>query len=313
MTIVKAKINGQWVSLASGGAEDEVWIGPSAPTGSHELWFDTDEPSASNADRWNSAWGIVAVGAFTAANIAVPVGLTEFTTRIPFKAITGRRYRMVLQVRIVSTTSGTGLNFFPNGPSYFGGSWDTWATVEGNWDPLRTEALFTGNDVTGSFYWTVNNAGTGPVTFYLDTMSCFYIEDCGPISYGTPPATDPTPAAVAWTPATMLNNWTSPGGITEMSVGYRKIGDICYLKGSLQVGASVPTVGSVAFMVPSGYFNSVLTRLSLVAFNSAGTCYPARADLTNSGQFVIANIGGMTLSSGAFIQLMGVNWPVGTT
>jgi hypothetical protein len=213
MTIVKAKINGQWVSLASGGAEDEVWIGPSAPTGSHELWFDTDEPTAPNADRWNSAWGIVAVGAFTSSNLAIPVGLTEFTTRIPFKAITGRRYRMVLQVRIVSTTTGTGINFFPNGPSYFGGSWDTWLTVEGNWDPFRTEALFTGNDVSGSFYWTVNNAGSGPVTFYLDSMSCFYIEDCGPISYGTPPAVDPTPTAVSWTLVTsFLNGFAQNGG-----------------------------------------------------------------------------------------------------
>lgn len=46
MPVLKAKINGVWVPLGSGGSgNDEVDIGPTVPTDPGiELWYDTDDP-----------------------------------------------------------------------------------------------------------------------------------------------------------------------------------------------------------------------------------------------------------------------------
>jgi hypothetical protein len=255
MTTLKAKVNGQWVAVSSGGGggtgTDEVWVSPTAPTDPNiELWYDSDAPSQAYADRWNSAWGIVAVGTF--AVTALPAGVTKLTNDLTFKSITGRRYRMVLQIRIVGTTSANGINFLPIGPAVGGGSWDTWMTVGGQWNPLYTEALFTGNDVSGAFYWNANSTGQA-VSVYLDSMSCFYIEDCGPVSYGTPPAVDPTPTAVAWTPmGTLQNGWVWYGGI-EMPPAYRKVGDMVQIRGTIK--NATPMAGGIQqfYVLPVGY------------------------------------------------------------
>lgn len=300
-----------------GGGTDEVWVGPTAPSDPNiELWYDSDAPSPSNIDRWNSAWGIIATGTFIPPLAPHVITVTD-TLTYPLTAtlITGRRYMVRLQLRATAPTGAAGnVSYYirDNGVDIRGwqGGGDPYVYTAGAYQGLNYGWLFTGDNTSHSF--EVRVAPSASFNIYTD-YAHYYIEDMGPISYGIPPAVDPTPTSVAWTPLVPINGWISPGGVTEMSVGIRKIGDICYLKGSLQVGSTVPTLGQAAFSVPAGYYNSCLTRLPLIAFNSAGLCYPARADLSNGGVFYIQNIGGMTLSSGAFIQLMGVNWPVGTT
>ncbi len=323
--VLKAKVNDVWRnvtgSFAGGGTgTDEVWIGPSAPSDpAIELWYDSDAPSAQSVDRWNSAWGIIAVGTFVpplAPHISTATA-DSITYPLTATLITGRRYMVRLQVRAITPLSSVGnVSFYmrDNGVDIRGwlGGGDPYVYTAGAYQGASYSWMFTGDNTSHSFEVRAATSGGTGANIYTD-YAHYYLEDMGPISYGQPPAVEPTPPYVAWTPLTPINGWISPGGVTEMSVGIRKIGDIVYLKGSLQVGTTVPTLGAAAFNVPAGYFNSCLTRLPLIAFNSSGVCYPARADLSNGGVFYIQNIGGMTLSSGAFIQLMGVNWPVGTT
>ena len=58
MPVLKAKINGVWVPLGSGGSgSDEVEVGPTIPTDPGiELWYDTDDPQG-------QAGGVPAAGA----------------------------------------------------------------------------------------------------------------------------------------------------------------------------------------------------------------------------------------------------------
>ena len=229
MTVAKARVAGGWVPLSTGSA----------------------------GQVWNTAWGTVATGSLIAAT-SIPVGVTKITSDIVFKSVPGRRYRFVLQVRIVGATTGNGVNFLPLGPGVGGATWDTWVTTA-VWAPLYTEVLFTGNDTSGNFYWNANNAGTGAVQVYFDSMSCVYIEDIGPVTGFTPV----TPA-VAWTPIPLSGNWLAydPGGGWQVP-SYRKIGDIVYCRGLAKNASNDLTVG----VLPVGYRptgNVMTDRLALL-------------------------------------------------
>ena len=52
---------------------DEVYVGPAQPTDSwYELWYDTDETTPPTPEQsWNSAWGVVGMGSFTATSFNV--------------------------------------------------------------------------------------------------------------------------------------------------------------------------------------------------------------------------------------------------
>lgn len=218
MTVAKARIGGAWVPLSTG-----------------------------TGHTWNTAWGVVAVGTFFNAGApSLPVGVTKLTNDINFKSILGRRYRFVLQVRIVGATTGNGVNFLPLGPGVGGSSWDVWVSNTSNpWSPLHTEVLFNGNDTLGAFYWNANNAGTGAVAVYLDSMSTVYIEDVGPVAGFTPV----TPAT-AWTPIPLSGNWVAydPAGGWQVPA-YRKLGDIVYCRGLAKNASNDLTVG----VLPIGY------------------------------------------------------------
>ena len=55
-------------------------------------------------------------------------------------------------------------------------------------------------------------------------------------------------APTAWTNATLQNNWVNLGG-SYSPAGYRKIGDIVYLRGTVKTG----TLGVPMFTLPVGY------------------------------------------------------------
>ena len=306
-------------ALEAGGGgtgTDEVWVGPSQPSDpAIELWYDTDAPSASSVDRWNSAWGVIATGTFVPPYAPHVVTTTEaLTNAVTATLITGRRYRVSAQIRAINNLSGPNqLSFYlsDNGTQIRGhwGGGDPYVWSQGAYQGLNYEWHFLGDNTPHSFVlWVAPGANMNIYTDY----GLWYIEDIGPISYGIPPAVDPTPTAVAWTPIIPLNNWTLPGG-TEVQPGFRKIGDVVYLKGSLMGGATPPALGQSAFQLPAGYYNTILTRVSLNGFLSNGNTFACRVDLINSGAFVPTNTGGGAVGTGTFLQLNGVSWPVGVS
>ena len=250
--VLKAKVDGQWVIVTAAGAGggggagvDEVAVSNTDPgvLGTHELWFDPDATTPTNVlGRWNSAWGIIAMGTFIPP-LAPHVSTVTDTLTYPLAAtlITGRRYRIGLQCRAVTPTGGTTTASFylrDNGVDIRGWQYGGDPYVYVGWELLTAafEWLYNGDNTSHSF--EVRVAPGSGVNVYTD-YGLFYIEDTGPLSYGQPPAVDPTPTAVQWTPIVPLNNWTLPGA-TEILPGYRKIGDVVYLKGSIQGGSTTP-------------------------------------------------------------------------
>jgi hypothetical protein len=291
MTVLKAKVDGAWVPVSSGGGggggggTDEVWVNPTEPTDPNiELWFDSDAPSPTYVDRWNSAWGIVAVGSFIGgSSYPLPVGTTKITNDLPFTSIPGRRYRMVLQLRVISATTGSGINLLPLGPGVGGQSVDLWASASPGYSFAYAEVLFTGVGTSGSYYW--NAAPSAVNNIYMDTMSCFYLEDCGPIAYGLPPAVDPTPAVVAWTPMPFAPTWThysTPFG----PCSYRKVGDIVTMRG---LAISTGTSTTLATL-PVGYRPAIVyvgaaimqDAPSQIRINPDGTVFTQQAVANNT-------------------------------
>lgn len=301
-------------SAPGAAAVDEVWVSPTAPTDAAvELWYDSDAPTPSAVDRWNSAWGIIAMGTFPPPLAPHVLSVTGVLTN-PLTAtlITGRRYRIFLQCRAVNPIGGaTSVSFYlrDNGTATRGWQYggDPYVYAAGNYSTAAFEWLYNGDNTQHSFEVMVDpGAGANVFTDY----GLWYIEDIGPLSYGLPPAVDPTPTTVVWTPLTPVGGWVAPSA-SEIQPGYRKIGDVVYLKG-LVFGGPSSALGQPVFNLPAGYYNTVLTRVSMVSFSPSGVSISARADLTNTGAYILQSINNSTIN-GAGLQLNGVSWPVGVT
>jgi hypothetical protein len=153
------------------------------------------------------------------------------------------------------------------------------------WSPLHTEVLFTGNDTSGAFYWNANNAGSGAVAVYFDSMSCVYIEDLGPTT-----ALAVQSLSTPWTGVTFQGGWYQYPDSQFAPVGYRKIGDIVFLRG-LTAGGT-PTLP--VFTLPAG-FRPPYTLHTVFASNAAATYghLKSNGEVTPSG----GNTGWVDLSS----------------
>lgn len=314
---LKAKVGGVWVPVVGGGSE-EVHIGATDPgvTTTHELWFDSDAVSPADTSRWNSAWGVIATGTFIPP-LAPHVSTTTeaITNALTATLITGRRYRVHLQIRAVVNTGGANtISFYlsDNGTQIRGTPYggDPYMWSQGSYQGVNYEWHFFGDNTSHSFVvWVAPSVSMNLYTDY----GLWYIEDVGPISYGTPPAIDPTPPYVTWTPFNLLNSYDHLGlSGTELTAGYRKVGDMVQLKGTIRANAGT-ALGQAAFLLPAGYYNTGLTRVSGVGFLPAGTTFAWRADLSSGGNFYIQNMMGATPLSGSMFQLNGVSFPVGTT
>jgi hypothetical protein len=319
MAMLKAKVNGVWVPVtAGGGASEEVYIGATDPgvTTSHELWFDSDAVSPADTSRWNSAWGVIATGTFIPPFAPHVSSTTEaITNAVTATLITGRRYKVRLQIRAIVNTSGaTTISFYlsDNGTQIRGTPYggDPYVWSQGAYQGANYEWQFFGDNTSHSFVvWVAPSAGMNLYTDY----GLWYIEDVGPISYGIPPAIDPTPTSVAWTPFVLLNSYDQLGsGGTELNAGYRKVSDMVQLKGTIRANAGT-SLGQAPFRLSAGYYNTTLTRISGVGFLATGNTFAWRADLQSDGNFYIQNMMGVTPLTGAMFQLNGVSWPVGTS
>ncbi len=285
MAVLKARIGGVWVPVGGGGgggtSTSEVEINATDPIGSNpaaELWYDTDAPAQpiiSDEARWNTAWGIVAVGTMVqTTGWTVPVTVvTPVTNNLSVALVAGRRYRVRFHARAMmsgttesnvpwvlrdgATTVG-GANFHnnlpPTGNSY------TWAWAE--W-------MLTGDGGTKALNVVANGPGAA-FTIYTDANAAFYVEDVGPVSLAAA-VPNPTPA---WINMTLGSGWSNLGG--WQAAQYRKVGDVVQLRGLI---TSAGTGVGIWSSIPAGYGPPVQCILSAPYAPVSGAHAAARIDV----------------------------------
>ena len=103
---------------------------------------------------------------------------------------------------------------------------------------VTAQWVFDGTGVATDYY--INYAPNGAsLLLYVDSGSSFYIEDIGP---NTSPAL-PLPATPpAWTPLTLVNNWTNLGS-DFAPASIQRVGDRRYMRGVIK--NSTPTPNSL--------------------------------------------------------------------
>lgn len=99
-----------------------------------------------------------------------------------------------------------------------------------------------GITVTTAAAFPTVNVDVGAMGYATDTKELYAWNGAG----WTLVASAPT----SWTAPTLLSSWANFAGYTP--AGYRKVGDIVYLRGSLQK-ATTPTAGENILVLPSGY------------------------------------------------------------
>ncbi len=195
----------------------------------------------SASDRWNNAWGVVAVGAMLEAQSGTAFAAgANISTVITFAGVAGRRYRVRAAVRAIALTTGTGGMWIRFVIDNTAGLWDMHQYSSGQWQSIVMEAPFVGDGVAHTYQVQTAQAATmhfGPTSF-------FYIEDVGPVA-GAVAIPNPTPA---WIAPTLQNGWVSYG---LQAPQYRMVGDIVYLRGAIKNGSAW---GTIAFTLPAGYW-----------------------------------------------------------
>lgn len=250
MPTLKARIGGVWVDVGGGGGTDEVWIDPAAPAGTtQELWYDTDEPNLYEPDtaRWNSAWGVVAVGTFAFSEGSTFIDGAAFTNPLSVPTLTTRRYRVRFVLRAVSASVAQGfyLQLTRDGTAIT----DRYNQVAPiNFNQVHGDWLLQGTGVTNA-YSVLFKGSTGSVGGYSSGGN-FYVEDVGPVSMSSNPPAQP---ASVWTNVTFINGWTNFGGGLQ-GVQYRLVGDMVQVRGSAKNSTAIGTQTlSTIFTLPIGF------------------------------------------------------------
>ena len=244
--VLKARVGGAWVDVASASAE-EVHVGPSAPVGNEELWYDTDEAGAQSGAiaNPNNALGVIAKGGFLAA-LADPMPVTPVGTQVRLTddlAVTllvGRRYRVTAFLRATTPSAANSLSvhIFDSNTNMMN-TWGhpAWSLATASYGQSIGQWLIDGDGVARLLNIRGEILGGGTVSIYKNG-SLFYVEDMGP--NGSPALPIPT-TYQTWTPFTFQNNWVNYGGNYPPG-GYRKIGDIVYLRGLIRNGTLGGTI-----------------------------------------------------------------------
>lgn len=298
-----------WVTGGGGSGGDEVFIGPAEPADTFELWVDTDEATPITDDlRWNTAWGVrqrafksSTQGGFGAADAVTGLELT-----IP--NVTGRFYRIYLSLRIIPTTVPTATNSIigvtlRQGTTVAGTAiavlqwpsivhsntygWNLNGTFPvGAYTPGQTYCLSTWTD--GTTRWTITDA------------SWAMLEDVGPQT-GFQPAPNPTPA---WQNCTLANSWVSEPGMTAQ---WRMIGDVVYLRGSIQRSGAFTAYTDAVVNLP---LPARQERFGVLGHKGGvGGVYKYRCDLMPTGKFMVSEIDGAGLTE-PVVYLNGVSYSV---
>ena len=215
MGVLKAKVNGEWLSL------DRYTWGPNSA----------------------NALGVVEVGQVTLPNAqSSPAIGTEITSRLNYVLSSSRRYRLVLYIG-AQQNGGYSMELLSGGAATGMGAW--MANPDYRWGSGTAEYLVTGNDISQAYSIKVGNTQGTPAIYHVAGSDLWYLEDLGPVSSSPPPL----PAIPqAWTAPTLQNGWGNFGN-GYAPAGYRKIGDIVYLRGLVSGG----TVGAILFVLPVGF------------------------------------------------------------
>ena len=222
MSVLKARIGGQWVAI--GGGSDYA--------------------------RWNSAWGVVAVGSMVQALAPwnLPAGtVTQITNSLSVTLTSGRRYRVRFICRAMTAQGAAATSLaivLRNGTTSLSTNDQFYAPQTGNfYTTVAYDWLITGDDTTKS----LNVAANGPsviISLWTDADAQFYVEDVGSVA-GAVAVPNPTPA---WLPFPFAANWQNYPGF--QAAQYRRIGDIVHLRGLAQQLASA---GTTIGTLPVGY------------------------------------------------------------
>lgn len=255
MPVLFAKIAGGWVPIGgpSGSGSDEVHVGTEPPTGTEELWFDTDAPGSSTDDlRWNSAWGVVAkTKGVTSTWTNATATLTDITVTagqapsITTTLYAGRRYRATWQCPVSSTVPA---DVFVPYVNRDGVASENGATpcVAGS---ISTTTYFEDRVTTGVVTWKMqgrrSTASTGTISLTpAGAPMYFVIEDIGP--WTSDPAAyiyTPVPTQTFHTGWVFDTGWAVDVGSNPV-LGYR-MGNVVQLRVTFsRTGAPItPTAG----------------------------------------------------------------------
>ena len=301
MSVLKARINGQWVPL---NGSDEVHVGPSDPTiASTELWVDTDEPNVMTNDmRWNTSWGVVAIGSFAASaqGTVIPSG-SVVTNPLVFTSVVGRRYRLRCAVRAIEAGGGVPSAMYSevrrNGSPVGDQHHPSWTVLSTAYASITLEVLLTGDGTTATWDVAIKTSGSSSTSFraYPDQSSShFFIEDIGPVSTSVP-MVNPTPA---WLPMTLGSGWSNLAGGWPPAQ-YRKVGDMVQLRGMVTTAGSGIGVWNP---IPAGYGPPAQIILSAPYAPPSGPHGAARCDCYPTYLNAVAPVN--------YLSLNGLSWSV---
>ena len=253
---LKVRVGGGFVPAAAAGGGGgggsgaaEVWVGPNAPTGAETIWIDTDEAAPVPSDtRWDTAWGVVATGAKTAATVTVsyPAINTRLTSDVTFIAVAGRRYRLSLRLASVQITVGTQFGIaigILEGSSIIGDA-DQWMWAGGSYSGGALNTHLTGDGAAHTVRGVLESVNSNPGTVVV-APSMLVVEDIGPVVGSIPAVGSPT---TAWTSLPLGAGWSLYGG-GYTPPQYRKIGDVVTLRGLAHSTTSALLIGTL----PAGY------------------------------------------------------------
>lgn len=301
--VLYAKVAGQWVPVQMPvPVTDEVWVGPDDPgVGSgYEIWYDTDDDGPQYG---NYAQGVTNLGGFYIANgTAMPTsGNTAVAGVTNFYYVSGRRYRLLMELNAgtsagaAGTTSNGYFTLYVDGVAQAGGVWLTYPgglhqhmSYEWYLEKYGMSAGLHRIDI----YFT-HSAGA-QITLHTDNAQ-IEIRDVGPTNPMNP-TTQTTPAP--WTSLPYATGWQHYDVNSFNPGGYRKLGDVVYLRGLItQVAGATSTV----FTLPTGFRPARQVIQSILT--STGQ---ARFDITTGGVFTTST----AISAGNWVCLDSIDFSV---
>lgn len=242
----------EWVTLydeESIANYDEVYVGATDPGAGYELWYDTDADASDSETyeiaRWNSAWGIVALGTLNVmSNYALTsTTLINLSSPLTVTLLAGRRYEFEARFHAVGGTAGGGINLALNGLA----TNDTWSYVTSpGWThaSINAQVVGTGAAVTVTLQGKVAAAGT--IAIWAgdgNPASYFLCRDAGPVAGSIAPV---TPSG--WNSLTLTSGWTQKASC-ELAT-YCKVQNTVKVRGVVDFNT---TAGNPMATLPSGF------------------------------------------------------------
>jgi hypothetical protein len=258
--VLYAKVDGAWVPVQQPpAATDEVWVGSDDPGvgSSYEIWYDPDDDGVQYGTY---AQGVTNLGAmsFGTGTLMPAAGGADTTVASlsNFFYASGRRYRLLLELNaitaIVADANGTASGSFGlmvDGVAQAGGVHFQTSLPSGTHTNFMYEWFLEKYGMSAGLhtlqvFWTPS---LGQIRIYND-VGTFEVRDVGPANPMNP-LTVTTPPA--WIPFPFAAGWQSYPGF--QTCGYRRLGDMVFLRGLAQINTALGTPSSTIGTLPSGY------------------------------------------------------------